>query len=74
MSKFWKVVIIVGILGLAVIAGCGVLCAAPILENNPEIYFAGFLSDARKEYTEGIAYLGPQGPDALADLFGGRCQ
>ena len=26
---------------------------APILENNPDIYFAGFLSDARKEYTEG---------------------
>jgi translin len=24
----------------------------PIRENNPEIYYAGFLSDARKEYTE----------------------
>ncbi len=30
---------------------------APILENNPEIYFAGFLSDARKEYTEGNVTL-----------------
>ena len=24
----------------------------PIRENNPEIYYAGFLSDARKEFTE----------------------
>ena len=27
--------------------------AAPLLESHPEIYFAGFLSDARKEYSEG---------------------
>ena len=26
---------------------------APILETHPEIYYAGFLSDARKEYSEG---------------------
>ncbi len=30
---------------------------APILENQPEIYFAGFLSDARKEYSEGNVTL-----------------
>ena len=30
---------------------------APILESHPEIYFAGFLSDARKEYSEGNVTL-----------------
>ena len=30
---------------------------APILESQPEIYFAGFLSDARKEYSEGNVTL-----------------
>lgn len=29
----------------------------PILESHPEIYFAGFLSDARKEYSEGNVTL-----------------
>lgn len=33
-------------------AGARLAETASIRQNNPEIYYAGFLSDARKEYTE----------------------
>lgn len=52
-------------------AGARLAETASIRQNNPEIYYAGFLSDARKEYTEANVTLavisgGPlPGPDDL---------